>query len=61
MRVILDELDALLVQSNTAAITLLDRHDTLLRPILGSQFDELARLIRQFNFEKAHEILQILR
>lgn len=61
VRVILDELDALLAQSNTSAVTLLDRHNTLLRATLGSQFNELARLIRQFNFEKAHEILLMLR
>ncbi len=58
LRAVLSELDALLVQSDTAAIAVFDEHEPLLRSALGSSFDDFARQIRRFAFEMAHETLQ---
>ncbi len=52
---VLYELDALLAQSDTAAVTLLEGNAALLGKALGSSFEKVALLIRKFEFEKAHE------
>jgi PAS domain S-box-containing protein len=56
---ILAELDALLAQSDTAAITLFDLNATKLRGALGPSCDALERLIRQFDFLNAREIIRV--
>lgn len=58
---VLRELAALLVQSDTAAIGFFDQHQPLLKAAFGSSCDDLARQIRRFAFEMAHETLQNLR
>ena len=60
MKAILNELAVLLGQSNTSAITLLEKNTALLRAALGPQFEEIARQIKQFAFEKALKSLQTL-
>lgn len=57
---LLQELRALLAQSDTAVLTLLDEHAVLLRSALGTEFEQLAGHIRKFEFDKAHDILQAL-
>ena len=61
LRRVLDELEALLAQSDTAAIALFDNHAASLQAILGASCDELARQIRQFDFNAARETLRGLR
>ena len=58
VRAVFNELDALLVQSDTAAIAFFEDHELSLRTALGSSCDDLARQIRQFAFDTAHETLQ---
>jgi signal transduction histidine kinase/DNA-binding response OmpR family regulator len=61
VRAVLDQLDTLLTQSDTAAITLLQAHAALLRATLGQPGEQLARQIKQFAFEAALETLRSLR
>ncbi|MDP3540796.1 MAG: ATP-binding protein [Azonexus sp.] len=56
---ILAELDALLAQSDTAAIALFDLNATKLRGALGPSCDALERQIRQFDFVNAREIIRV--
>lgn len=58
---LLDELDALLVLSDTDAISWYQAHATLLRSALGPAGDELARQVNQFAFESALATLRTLR
>ena len=58
LRVVLDELDSLLAQSDTAAIALFEKHAALLRTV---QYNELEGQIRQFDFGSALETLRSLR
>ena len=58
LRAVLNEFDALLVQSDTAAIAFFEDHELSLRNVLGSSCDDLARQIRRFAFDVAHETLQ---
>jgi len=61
LRVVLSELDALLLQSDAAAIAVFEEHEPLLRSALGPPCDDLARQIRRFAFDMAHETLHNLR
>ncbi len=61
LRRMLDELEALLALNDAAAIALLADYSAPLRAALGLPFDELARRIRQFDFETAQELLHSLR
>jgi len=54
------ELNTLLAHSDTAAIKLLEDNAALLRAVLGTTFDQLARQIRLFEFGKARVILDRL-
>ena len=54
---VLNELDVLLEQSNTAAITLFEKHAALLQTALGQDYALFAQQIRAFNFDTAHTIL----
>jgi HPt (histidine-containing phosphotransfer) domain-containing protein len=60
-RALLAELDSLLVHSDTAAIAFFEEHEPALRAALASSGDDLARQIRHFAFDTAHETLQALR
>ena len=60
-RALLAELDSLLGQSDTAAIAFFEEHEPALRAALASSGDDLARQIRHFAFDTAHETLQALR
>ncbi len=61
LQIILNELDALLAQNDTLAIACCQEHAAALRAALGPRCDELARQIRQFQFESARETLGALR
>jgi HPt (histidine-containing phosphotransfer) domain-containing protein len=56
----LDELDGLLAQGDVAAIRMFDRHASSMRSILGPAVDELARQVRQYEFEEARATLRQL-
>ncbi len=58
---VLDELDALLRQSDTAAVPLFESHAAAVRKALGPRGDELAALIKRFEFAAARETLRDLR
>lgn len=60
VRKVVQELSALLAQSDTSALTLLEEHAVLLRKGLGAGFDPVARQIRQFDFAKALALLLAL-
>lgn len=61
LRAVLDQLDALLAQSDIAAIALFDEHAAELCVALGEPGARLGREIRQFAFEAARETVQTLR
>jgi PAS domain S-box-containing protein len=52
-RAVLDQLEGLLAQHDTAAITLFEKHASALRAAFGPSIDELAKRLRQFAFEPA--------
>jgi CheY-like chemotaxis protein len=56
----LDELDELLAHGDVAAIGLFDRHAAWMHSNLGPAVDELARQLRQYDFEEARETLRQL-
>ena len=58
---VLNELNTLLAQSDTAAIALYEAHAALLRAALGPPAEQLADQIKQFAFESAQETLRLLR
>ena len=60
VRAVLDQLDALLAQSDTAAIALFEEHAAALRAALGAQGEQLGRAIGRFEFEAAREKLHAL-
>jgi CheY-like chemotaxis protein len=60
IRSVLAELDGLLAESDTEAITLFDRHAESLRNDLGGLGEALGRQIKQFDFEAARETLREL-
>ena len=61
VRKILDELESLLAQCDTAAVTLLEEHAAQLRAALGVPGDDLARQVKRFDFETATKTLAGLR
>jgi len=61
LRAVFDDLDAMLAQSDTAAIALFEAHAMALRTALGPHCDELGRQVRQYEFETARETLRSLR
>ena len=61
LRIMLNELDVLLAQNDTLATACLQEHAAALHAALGPRCDELARQIRQFQFESARETLRALR
>ncbi|MDO8251191.1 MAG: hypothetical protein Q7T78_15930, partial [Rhodoferax sp.] len=61
LRAVLDELDTLLAQSDTAAITHFQAHAALLRAALGQPCESLARQITQFAFDTARATLRAMR
>lgn len=61
LKAVLDRLDALLAQSDIAAIALFEQHAADLRAALGEPAERLGREIRRFAFEAAREIVQSLR
>jgi HPt (histidine-containing phosphotransfer) domain-containing protein len=60
LQAILEELGALLTQSDTAAVTHFETHAGLLRRALGPACDDLARQLKQFDFEAALKTLHSL-
>ena len=60
LRAVLNELDRLLAQNNTAAISLFETHAGMLGAALGSACKELGWQIKHFEFEKALETLRKL-
>ena len=61
LEAVLDELDTLLGQGDTAAIALFERHTTALHLLLRSECEELEQQIRRFGFIQAQIQLQTLR
>ena len=61
LQALLDQLDALLAQSDIAAITLFDEHAAELRATLGEPGARLGHEISQFAFEAARETVRALR
>ncbi len=57
---VLDQLEALLTQSDTRALALFDEHSVLLQACLGEGAQALSRLIRRFEFEAACALLKTL-
>jgi CheY-like chemotaxis protein len=60
LRIALKKLNSLLAESDTAAIPLFENYTESLRSTLGLAYEELARQIKGFEFEKAHKTLQSL-
>jgi HPt (histidine-containing phosphotransfer) domain-containing protein len=58
LRALLEQLDTLLAQSDTAALALFDQHAAALRAALGAQGDSLGREIGRFKFQAARHILR---
>ncbi len=58
LKVLLDELDALLEKNDTAAIVFYESHADALYAALGEPCETLAHEIKQFSFEAARESLQ---
>jgi HPt (histidine-containing phosphotransfer) domain-containing protein len=58
LKKLLKELDTLLAQCDTAAITLFEEHEADLRGVLGSHAEKFAREIRMFGFDVALELLR---
>ncbi len=61
LQALLDQLDALLAQSDIAAIALFDQHAAELLAALGEPGKRLGREIRQFALEAARDIVHTLR
>ena len=61
LRAVLDELDALLAQSDTAAIAHFQAHADLLQAALGQPCEPLGRQITQFSFDAALATLRTTR
>ena len=61
LKPVLDQLDALLVQHDTAAIALHAEQTLLLQAALGPRSEELSLQIQQFDFDKARSTLLALR
>ena len=61
LKAVLDQLDVLLAQSDTAALSLFADHATTLSSAFGPPGEELARQIKQFDFAAAHQTLRALR
>ena len=61
LKAVLDELDRLLGQGDTSAITLFEAHEASLRSVLGSSCDELGQQIRLFGLASAQGALRNLR
>ncbi len=61
LHALLDQLDALLAQSDTAAMALYEEHASALRTVLGAQGEQLGRAIGRFDFQAARETLRALR
>ncbi len=60
-RAVLNELESLLGENDTRAMSLFEEHATLLRAALGQQYEALARQLGQFDFEAAAAILRACR
>jgi len=58
LKAIINELDTLLAQSDTAVIALFEKHAASLQPILGSSYESFAQQIEQFQFEAARITLR---
>ena len=58
---VLNVLETALAQGDLSAAELLDEHKDLLRAGLGSDFESLARLVAEFDFEQAQASLHALR
>ena len=61
LRQVLDELDALLAQGDSAAAECFENHTEELRAALGKAHPEIKRQIERFDFEAARESLRVLR
>jgi CheY-like chemotaxis protein len=60
-KALFDELEKRLEDDNFTAIALFQEHGETLRAMLGNQSEDLARQIRQFDFENARKTLHALR
>lgn len=60
LRIALKKLNTLLAENDTTAIPLFENYTESLRSTLGVAYEELARQIKGFEFEKAHKTLQTL-
>jgi two-component system, sensor histidine kinase and response regulator len=60
-RAVLNELESLLGENDTRAMSLFEEHAALLRAALGQQYEALARQLGQFDFEAAAAILRACR
>jgi len=58
LRALLEQLDALLAQSDTAAMALFEQHAAALGAALGAQGEQLGREIARFEFAAARESLR---
>jgi len=58
LRALLDQLDAMLGQSDTAATALFEEHTAALCVALGAQGEQLGREIGRFDFEAARHTLR---
>ncbi|MCF8179585.1 MAG: response regulator [Sulfuritalea sp.] len=61
LKAVLDELDRLLGQGDTAAIALFEKYEAPLRAVLGPPCDGLGRQIKRFGLEAAQDTLRKLR
>jgi hypothetical protein len=61
LQAVLDALESLLANSDTATLALFAEHGAALHATLGPNCSELAVQIKQFNFEAAYKTLQRLR
>ncbi|PKO47947.1 MAG: hypothetical protein CVU29_00775 [Betaproteobacteria bacterium HGW-Betaproteobacteria-22] len=57
-RILLDEMDALLAKSDTAAIEFYERHKTEFNTLLADAGKEFSHKLKSFDFDAAREILQ---
>ena len=61
LKVLLDELDQLMAQNDTAALTLFERHGAALQQALGPACETLAAQIKRFEFDAARKNLNEMR
>ncbi len=61
LKAVLDQLDLLLMQSDTSSLALFEHHAATLHAAFGPPVNELAKQIQLFDFEMAGQTLRVLR